>query len=71
MRRPVVAGNWKMNPPTVDEAVALARHVEIAAAAVAASHVDVVVCPPTIWLSAVASVVAPPLLVGAQTMHSE
>ena len=25
MRRPVVAGNWKMNPPSAEEAVALAR----------------------------------------------
>ena len=25
MRQPVVAGNWKMNPPTLDEAIALAE----------------------------------------------
>ena len=32
MRQPVVAGNWKMNPPTLDEAIALAEAVEVIAA---------------------------------------
>jgi triosephosphate isomerase (TIM) len=69
MRRPVVAGNWKMNPPTVAEAVALAR--EVASAAAASPNVEVVVCPPMIWLPAVANAVAAPLAVGAQTMHDQ
>jgi triosephosphate isomerase len=69
MRRPVVAGNWKMNPPTAGEAAALARAAGQAAAG--SPEVDVVICPPTIWLPAVAGVVEPPLAVGAQTMHDQ
>ena len=68
MRRPVVAGNWKMNPPTLDEAVALAQAVEIVA--VELPRVTTVICPPTIWLAAV-SLATPNLHVGAQTMHDE
>jgi triosephosphate isomerase len=55
VRRPLVAGNWKMNPPGQGAAEALAREVAAATAATAGSAVDVVVCPPTIWLGAVAS----------------
>ncbi len=67
-RVPVVAGNWKMNPPTRDEAVALARAV----AAATVPSVVTVVCPPAIWLEAVASTLAgTPVAVGAQTMHFE
>jgi triosephosphate isomerase len=69
MRRPVVAGNWKMNPPSRGEAVALARAV--AAAAESVPEVMTVVCPPTIWLSAVADAVDGAVEVGAQTMHAE
>jgi triosephosphate isomerase (TIM) len=68
MRRPVIAGNWKMNPPTLAEAVALAEAVEVTAVEV--PRVTTVVCPPTIWLRDVARAV-PGLHVGAQTMHPE
>jgi triosephosphate isomerase (TIM) len=68
MRRPVIAGNWKMNPPTLDEAVALAEAVEVTAVEV--PRVTTVVCPPAIWLCDVARAV-PGLHVGAQTMHHE
>ena len=47
-RTPVVAGNWKMNPPTRDEAVELAQAV--ATAADGMPSVTTVICPPTIWL---------------------
>jgi triosephosphate isomerase (TIM) len=69
MRRPVVAGNWKMNPSSADEAVALARAVARAAESV--RDVTTVVCPPTVWLSAVAGAVGGSVEVGAQTMHAE
>ena len=69
MRRPVVAGNWKMNPPSRGEAVALARAVVSAAASV--PEVTTVVCPPTIWLPAVGEAVDGAVQVGAQTMHAE
>ena len=68
MRRPVVAGNWKMNPPSLDEAIALAEAVELEAAE--RPGVTTVVCPPTIWLRDVARAV-PGLHLGAQTMHHE
>jgi triosephosphate isomerase len=67
-RTPIVAGNWKMNPPTRDEAVALAGAI----AAASVPGVVTVVCPPTIWLGAVRSAVAGTgVAVGAQTMHFE
>jgi triosephosphate isomerase (TIM) len=69
MRRPVIAGNWKMNPATLEEAVALARAVASTAADV--PGVTTVICPPTIWLADVARSLAGGLEVGAQTMHSE
>ena len=69
-RTPVVAGNWKMNPPTRDEAIALAQAV--AAAADELASVTTVICPPTIWLDAVSrSVAGRAVAVGAQTMHDE
>ena len=68
MRRPVVAGNWKMNPPTVDEAVALAEAVELVAVEV--PTVTTVICPPAIWLVEVARA-APNLHVGAQDMNDQ
>ena len=69
MRRPVIAGNWKMNPPSLDEALSLAAAIEVAA--VAASDVTTVICPPTIWLAEVARVATGATALGAQTMHFE
>jgi triosephosphate isomerase len=68
MRIPVVAGNWKMNPTTPDEALRLADAVAAAADAIGA--IETVVCPPTIWLAQVAeSLGGRRTAVGAQTMH--
>jgi triosephosphate isomerase (TIM) len=68
MRSPVIAGNWKMNPSTLDEAVALADAVGVAAAL--APEVTTLVCPPAVFLAAVARRLADtPVGVGAQTMH--
>jgi len=70
MRTPLVAGNWKMNPPTLDEAITLAEQVCDAAAAI--PGVTTVICPPTIWLADVARAVAGTgVAIGAQTMHFE
>ncbi len=70
MRTPVVAGNWKMNPPTLAEAVELARAVREAAELSAA--VTTVICPPTIFLGDVRRAVQGGILaIGAQTMHEE
>jgi triosephosphate isomerase len=67
-RTPIVAGNWKMNPPSREEAVRLA----LAVAEASEPGVVTVVCPPTIWLEAVRSALSgTDVAVGAQTMHFE
>ncbi|HEX2142794.1 MAG TPA: triose-phosphate isomerase, partial [Candidatus Limnocylindria bacterium] len=72
-RTPVVAGNWKMNPTTLEEAVRLATAVRDGTAGLT---VRTVVCPPFVFLPAVARAVAPGgtepggLGIGAQTMHA-
>jgi len=65
----LVVGNWKMNPPTIAEAVALARAVVSAAPP---GDVTVAVAPPAIALTAVAEVVRDThVLVFAQDVHWE
>lgn len=67
-RRPLVAGNWKMNPPERAVAEALARDV---AASTADAEAEVVICPPAIWLTAVAETVQHThVRVGAQNMDA-
>ena len=53
-QRPLIAGNWKMNTSSREEAVALAGAI----AAVDFDGVDVVVCPPFPWLLAVRDAIA-------------
>jgi len=68
MRRRLIVGNWKMNPPLAGEAAALAE--AIVAAVVPCDAVDVVVCPPAIWLERVRGVLCDgPIQLGGQTMH--
>ncbi len=72
-RRPLVAGNWKMHPSDRAAALALATAVaEHTASAIADERVDVVVCPPAVWLRDVAaSLDGTGVGVGAQAMHAE
>ncbi len=68
-RRPIIAGNWKMNT-TVDDAVALAESVRDQLPQL--DGVQVVVCPPFVSLHAVAGELrGTPIAVGAQNMHPE
>lgn len=73
-RSPLIVGNWKMNPASSAAAAALALEVRSLTAGMAARTV---VCPPTIWLGAVAAEVgggsteAGRLGIGAQTMRAE
>jgi len=68
-RARLVLGNWKMNPPTIADAVALARAVVSAAPA---GDVGVAVAPPAIALAAVADAVrGTHVLVYAQDVHWE
>jgi triosephosphate isomerase (TIM) len=69
MRKPIVAGNWKMNK-LIGEAVELATAVRIGLADRA--DVEVVLCPPFTALKAVGDVIAnTPIKLGAQNMHWE
>jgi triosephosphate isomerase len=68
MRRPLVAGNWKMNT-SYREAEALARGVRDRAAGYPA---EVVLCPPFVWLDLVRGVLAgTDLKLGAQDVFWE
>lgn len=68
-RARLVLGNWKMNPPTIAEAVVLARAVVSAAPQ---SEVAVAVAPPAIALTAVADALrGTHVLAYAQDVHWE
>ena len=69
MRKPIIAGNWKMNK-TVAEAVALVEDIKRDLAE--CSEVDVVLCPPFTALKAVSDTITGTHLdLGAQNMHWE
>ena len=70
MRRPFVAGNWKMHLDR-EGAVALAQGIVDGLAQVAES-VDVAVCPPSVYLDAVAGVVRGSRVgLGGQNLYHE
>lgn len=69
MRKPMMAGNWKMNK-TVPEALALARriHARVGGSAV----VEQLLCPPSICLHALKALTEEmPFSLGAQNCHWE
>ena len=69
MRRPFIAGNWKMHK-TIGEAATLAE--ELRAALDGVTGCDVVVCPPFPALAAVREALAgSPIGLGAQNVHWE
>jgi triosephosphate isomerase len=68
MRRPFIAGNWKLN---LDRAAAVVLATEIAKGAAEFPHVELAVCPPFVYLEAVRTCVAnSPVALGAQNMYS-
>lgn len=68
-RRPMVAGNWKMNK-TVPESLELVSQLDMKVSGV--EGVDVLVCPPYVALEAVAKELdGSSIEVGAQNMHWE
>ncbi|MCI1945401.1 triose-phosphate isomerase [Clostridium luticellarii] len=68
MRKPIIAGNWKMNK-TADEALKLVEELK---PLVKDAKCDVVVCPPYVCLETVIkSVKGTNIRVGAQNMHYE
>ena len=69
MRKPFIAGNWKMHK-TIGEAVALVESLQTALANV--EGCDVAVCPPSPALAAVREALAGSAIgLGAQNMHWE
>ena len=69
MRKPIIAGNWKMNKLT-SEAVELAREVKNKAGTIADR--EIVLCPPFTVLSLVKEVIKDSSIkLGAQNMHWE
>jgi triosephosphate isomerase (TIM) len=69
MRRPFIAGNWKMNLNRA-EAVALAKAVAEQSAGVA--DADLAICPPSVYLEAVGKALAGSQVgLGAQNMYHE
>src|SRR5262245_11311526 len=69
MSRKLIAGNWKMNTHLAS-ALALAQN--LAAEASKASHVDLLVCPPSVYIAAVsAALKGSPVALGAQNMYFE
>jgi triosephosphate isomerase (TIM) len=70
MRTLLIAGNWKMNPASRAEAVALAGAVKSGVGQ--ATEVRVVLCPPSVFLADVDTVLeGSPIGLGAQNMHWE
>jgi triosephosphate isomerase len=71
-RVPVIAGNWKMNT-TLADAHVLATGIRDGVEDI--ERIEVVMCPPSIWLTEIAHVVErgklPHLSVGAQNMYFE
>ncbi|MBU1887846.1 MAG: triose-phosphate isomerase [Candidatus Omnitrophica bacterium] len=69
MRRPIIAGNWKMNK-AVDEAVSIA--VGLKRKFYTFSEADIVICPPFTALSKVhEQIVDSSIMLGAQDMYWE
>jgi triosephosphate isomerase (TIM) len=69
MRRPLIAGNWKMN---LDRAGAVALARDIAAHAGEVTAADLLVCPPSVYIDAVAGALKGSKVAwGAQNMYYE
>ncbi len=68
-RRPLIAGNWKMNCLRAD-GVALAAGIAEKYAAVEKPNCDVLVCPPAIWIVPVVEAVKGRIAVGSEDAHA-
>ena len=67
MRKPLIAGNWKMNT-NIGEAIELVR--EMLGDLNRIDNVEKVICPPFVSLAAVAEILkGSPVKLGAQNMH--
>lgn len=70
MRKPIIAGNWKMNLGKVDEARQFVRQIRLPLGEI--EGVDIVLCPPFTVLAPLSEMLtASKIALGAQTMHWE
>ncbi len=68
-RTPIVAGNWKMNKGTAQEATALINELKAALLESSGNGAEVVVCPPFTALAAAKQAIgASPIALGAQNV---
>jgi len=71
MRKPFVAGNWKMNTDS-HSSIALTEAVVAGSEDIAGSSVDVAVCPPFVYLQAVSKALSSSrVALGAQDVYFE
>ena len=71
MRKPFVAGNWKMNTDS-HTSVELAKRIASGSSGVAGHNVTLMVCPPFVYLRSVARALsASNITVGAQDVYFE
>ncbi len=69
MRKPMIAGNWKMHK-TVEEAVSLAKEISYGVAQI--DSTEIIICPPFTTLGVVAEVIGDSAIsLGAQNMYWE
>lgn len=69
MRKPIIAGNWKMNK-TLPEAVEFIQ--EVKASVPSSEKVDTVVCAPALFLGQLVELTdGTDVKIGAQNMHFE
>ena len=69
MRRPLIAGNWKMH---LDRAGAVALATAVVQRTRELDSVEIAVCPPFVYLDAVAHAIGPSAVkLGAQNMYHE
>ena len=71
MRKPFVAGNWKMNMDG-RSSVELVERIASGSVEVASQHVTVAVCPPFVYLQSVTKALSSSnIAVGAQDIYFE
>ena len=70
MRKKIVAGNWKMNK-TAEEASALLTEVINMVKAEITGDVDVVLCPPALYLAMAQAQAGGKISIGAQNCHEK
>ena len=71
MRKPFVAGNWKMNTDS-HSSISLAKDVAAGTSEIAGHKIDVAVIPPFVYLQSVARTLsASSVAVGAQDIYTE